>query len=100
MTLSRPPPMRVTWGAAELLPPPEEDELSDPPQAVRPPARAATAAAAVRMRTVFIWESSFVVEWRGRDRLGGRAGTQADGTERDRRVFRYRHRWRWRWGAR
>src|SRR3954462_14407838 len=56
MTLSRPPTIRVTLGAAELLPPSEVDELSDPPQAVRPAASAATAAVAVRMRTVFMGE--------------------------------------------
>src|SRR4051794_27666003 len=59
MTLSRPPTMRVTFGAAELLPPPEA--LSEPPQAVSPVARAATAAVAVRTRTVFIRGFSFVV---------------------------------------
>src|SRR3954452_23656954 len=70
MTLSRPPTMRVTFGAAELLPP-EDDGLSDPPQAVRPAASAATAAVAVRMRTVFMGWSSFVVERGGAARRGG-----------------------------
>src|SRR5689334_21075478 len=70
MTLSRPPTMRVTFGAAELLPP---EVLSDPPQAVRAAARAATAAVAVRTRTVFIRGFSFVVVEGGRSGgLGGR----------------------------
>src|SRR4051812_44728401 len=96
MTLSRPPTMRVTFGAAVLLPLPDEaDELSDPPQAVRPAASAATAAVAVRMRTVFMGECSFIVD--GRIGPAGSPGSGRGGTGAG---VRCRRRWTSRSAAR